>query len=273
MLRLENIPPSEMPEVVHIAAELYERDKQQEAETQERQATVDAAAEVGIPEEYLHQAAAQLHSRRVAQIQQKRRRRTGIMAVVGTVLVLGTGAFVVTHYNELLPPTPPPITVNQSMSVMPFNATNWKVAANKGTAATVNYQNGSATLHVDRFALDAAGHYMANLNSSNGRVNLSNGRTISFQVRGSLPKVRLYLENGNERWRAPELAVTGQEQLVRINLNQFEHQTRTDTSSAWRKIDYSAPEWVDNLSFKTGWFVNDIGASGDLTLSDINIVQ
>ena len=38
-----------MPEVVRVASELYEKDREQEAEAEQRQATVDAAAEVGQP--------------------------------------------------------------------------------------------------------------------------------------------------------------------------------------------------------------------------------
>ena len=268
MLRLENIPPSEMTEVVHIASELYEKDRQQEAETQERQATVDAAAEVGLPEEYLHRAAAELHARRVARVRQQRRRRTGVLATVGVALALGTGAYVVTrpHVNPTF--LPKSATVARPHTSLAFGPANWRMSANAGTQATVKYENGAAILHVQRFAADSAGHFTANLNSSSGAINLTKFRTVSFRVHGTLPRLRLYLEHGNERWRSPALAVTGQDQQVRIDLSQFERQTRADRGAEWRTFAHQAPEWVDNLSFKTGWFVNEIGVSGDIALSD-----
>ena len=40
MLRLENVPPEEMPQVVRIASELYEKDRTLEAEAQDRKSVV-----------------------------------------------------------------------------------------------------------------------------------------------------------------------------------------------------------------------------------------
>jgi len=271
MLRLENVPPEEMPEVVHIASELYEKDKQYDEESQQRKATVDAAAEVGLPEEYLHRAAQQLHARRVEQAGQKRRRRNGLLAVVGAAVVLGGGAFVFTHPPSVAPPEAPPISVVQPPAQLALTSGNWKVVANKGTVAKTVFEKGSATIHVDRFTADSVGHFTANLNSKVGALDLSKYSTVSFTVRGTLPHVRLYLEHGNERWRSPELAVSADNQPVQIRLDQFEHQTRADANAKWQTGDHSAPGWVDDFSFKTGWYVNDIGAAGDVTLSDFRI--
>lgn len=269
MLRLENVPPEQMPEVVHIASELYEKDRQLDSETQERQATVDAAKEIGLPEEYLHRAATELHVRRLAQVlQQRRRRRTGLLAAVGAALVLVTGGIYVMRSQSSAPPMVA-TTIVQSPSVPAFSPTSWKIAANADTKATAAFSNGSATIHVQRFAADSANHFTANLNTFEGAQNLTGLRSVSFQVRGTLPKVRLYLEHGNERWRSPELLVQGQERLVKVDFSQFERQTRAAAEAQWQKDGYQPPETIDNLSFKTGWFVNDIGASGDVTLSDI----
>ena len=57
---------------------------------------------------------------------------------------------------------------------------------------------------------------------------------------------------------------------MKVDFSQLERQTRADNGSQWQKDGYQPPETIDNLSFKTGWFVNDIGASGDVTLSDIH---
>src|SRR4051794_29334133 len=104
MLRLENVPPEQMPEVVHIASELYEKDRQLDVESQERQATVEAAKEVGLPEEYLHRAAAELHVRRVAQAQQRgQRRRLGLAAALTSIVVLALGGV----YVKSQSPAPP----------------------------------------------------------------------------------------------------------------------------------------------------------------------
>lgn len=271
MLRLDNIPPEEMPEVVRVASELYEKDREREAEAAERQATVQAAAEVGLPEEYLHRAAAELHARRVEQVKQRRRRRNGLLAVGGAVLALGTAAIVDSQLRQSAP-TPTSITQPARSGLVlssPFSPTHWNLNSNSGTQATVTFQNDTAVIHVDRFAPDAKNQYFANLNTLDGPKNLAGYRTASVWVKGSLPQVRLYLENGNERWRSLPIPVEGQERLVRLDLNDFEYQTRPDRNATWQKESYKPPETVETMSFKTGWFVNDANASGEVSLRDL----
>src|SRR5205807_918200 len=70
MLRLKDVPEEDMPEVVRVASELYERDREQAAQDQAKQAYVDAAGEVGLPPEYLERASEEVHARRVARVQQ-----------------------------------------------------------------------------------------------------------------------------------------------------------------------------------------------------------
>ncbi len=268
VLRLENVPPEQMPEVVHIASELYERDRLKDAETQERQATVDAAKEVGLPEEYLHRAAAELHVRRIAQAQKSRKRRAGVIAVVGAALALGgAGGLYVIRSQVSAPPAV--VQTVQTATAPAFTSSSWKLSMNSGTQASVDYGSGLATIRVRRFAVDSAGRFNANLNTIDGAQNLAGIRSISFNVHGTLPQVRLYLEHGDQRWRSPALPVEGQERQVKVDLTQFERQTRSGSNGQWEKAGYQAPETVDNLSYKTGWFVNDANASGDVTIGDV----
>jgi len=268
MLRLENIPPEQMPEVVRIASELYSQDQALDAEAQERRATVDAAAEIGLPEEYLHRAAEELHARRVEAVQQRRRRRYGLLALGGAVLAIGSGAAIVSQIHTATPPTSQ-IKSPASTIAPAFTAGSWQLDTNPDTQATVDFANNAAVLHVQRFVADRSNHFTANLNNLDGAKNLAGFQTITFRMHGTLPHIRLYLENGSERWRSPELTVEGQERLVRIDLSQFERQTRGGPDSTWQKSGYKPPEWVENLSFKTGWYVNDVQATGDVTLSDL----
>src|SRR5688572_21737574 len=80
MLRLKDVAPGEMPEVLRVASELYEKDQQELVRAQERQHVVDAAAEVGLPQEYLERAAHELHQRRVVAVVERRQRRTRLVA-------------------------------------------------------------------------------------------------------------------------------------------------------------------------------------------------
>jgi hypothetical protein len=272
MLRLENIPPEQMPEVVRIASELYTRDQEKEAEAQERQATVAAAEEIGLSEDYLHRAAAELHGRRIAEARERRQRLNGLLALGSAVVVIGTGAAILSRTPALTPPTATPQAAVQMVQPgvpLTLSPTAWQLHTNLGTAATVDFVHGAAVLHVQRFVADASSHFTANLNMLEGAQDLTDLKTVSFKMHGSLPHLRLFLENGNERWRSPLLTVEGQERLAHLDLRQFERQTRADANAPWQKADYHPPTWIQDLSFKTGWYVNDPGASGDVTLSDV----
>lgn len=280
MLKLENIPPEQMPEIVRVASELQERDLQQDAEAQNRQSTIAAAEEVGLPETYLHQAANELHARRVAQIEQRRQRRTGLMTVGTVVVALGLGGYLVSSiFTSTRFASPqvaasaiavtPRATVNAPL-LQPFNAAQWGLNTSSGTQANVIYENGTAKVTIQKFTPDRSGRYFANLNTKTGIQNLSNYRAATFRAAGTLPYVRLYLENGNERWRSPALAVPAAgEQTLRLDLNQFERQERGRDGISWSKARYQPPAAIENFSFKFGSFVNDANATGTVNLSDL----
>jgi hypothetical protein len=269
VLKLENVPEEKMPEIVRIATELQEKDRKLEAEEQTRQATVAAAEEVGLPEKYLHQAAAELHARRVVEIEQRRKRRAGLIATGAAVLGLGAIGYFITS-----PQTPPAPSAEVSAAApaalqTAINAAQWKTNANAGTQATTAFENGAATVTVQKFTPDAQGRYFVNLNSTSGRQNLSGYSSASFQVSGTLPSVRLYLENGQERWRSPVLNVSSGGQTVRVDFSQFERQLKQRDGVSWRRVRFQPPASVENFSFKLGSFVNEANAKGSVTIRDL----
>ncbi len=152
-----------------------------------------------------------------------------------------------------------------------FDANQWQLNTNAGTQAKVAFENGKATISVQQFAPNKQGQYFANFNTHTGVQNLSGFRTATFRMSGTLPYVRLYLENGQERWRSPEIKVQSGEQAVRVDFDQFERQEKQADGVSWRKARYEPPVSVENLSFKTGWFVNDVKAAGNVTLSDFHL--
>ena len=99
MLRMKDVPPDQMAEVVRVAGELYDAEQ---AQTQERRATVAAAAEMGLPNEYLDCAASAVHARHVEQIATPRRRRVGLLAGIAVAVALGGGWFA-THSRPAAP--------------------------------------------------------------------------------------------------------------------------------------------------------------------------
>jgi|SRR5579872_2411175 len=282
MLRLDNVPQEEMPEVVRIAAELYEKDQANAAAAEQREtnlkATVDAAAEVGLPPEYLQRAAAEMHARRVARIRQQRRRRNGLfggLAVIVTLCLIGWG---VGHIAN--PPAAPRsvfVDGQERMIHRPFvyhfsaAGEQWLKEANSQSKATVAFENGIARIRVERFGQKPDGTYFVNLNSANLPPALSGYRQVGFRVRGTgLSQIRLYLENGpTERWRSNAVVVDPDWRQQTLPLDRFEHQTRGSSADTWRSVGSSAPDTAQRLSFKVGTYMNDVTAHGEIDLQDL----
>src|SRR5262245_1103505 len=100
MLRFEQVSSEEMHEIIRIASEMYEAEREKEMDpTQdidEQHAVEKAADEVGLPREYLERAAQELHQRRVAAVKRTRRRRIGAFATIFAAIALW-GGWEVTH--------------------------------------------------------------------------------------------------------------------------------------------------------------------------------
>jgi hypothetical protein len=266
MLRLKDLPPQEMRAVVEIATELYEQEQGRLEAAATRQATLDAAAEVGLPAEYLERAAAVLHERRVAAVRKRQRRSRILLTTVVAALALLGGCQVVNR--------PPPAPVAYTFAPAPER--QWTLNANPGTQATLSFgdlagQPGVAILRVERFDAGRTGGFFANLDTTDVPSTLAGYRTVAFRVRGSgLPNVRLYLEAGpTERWRSPALPVSGAWQEHTLRLDQFDHQRRASESDRWRRESYRPPGRVERISFKVGDYVNDVRATGEVAIDDL----
>lgn len=267
MRQLEQLPTEDMREVLRIATELYQRDQGQMEVAREREGLIAAAAEVDLPAEYLERAAATLHTQRVAAIRTRRRRRNGVLAVAGLTGGVGLG------WQLMHLPPPAPLLYN-------FNnppAHQWTLGKNDETRAQLAFpqepnRDGVASLTVERFgARGPDGTYNANINSSDVPPSLAGFRKVTFFARTEgLPHLRLYLENGpNERWRSPELTLTGEWQPQALELRQFERQTRASPSAPWQRASSRAPGKIETLSFKVGHFVNDVSARGKVLVDDL----
>jgi hypothetical protein len=84
--RLEDLPTAEIPEVLRIASELQARDRAEAERASHRRALLKAAAEAGLPAEYLERAAAELHARRAARLRRRQRWQWAAAAALGLAL-------------------------------------------------------------------------------------------------------------------------------------------------------------------------------------------
>ena len=256
MLRLKDLPPEEMNEVVRVASELHDRET---TETRERQATVAAAEEVGIPEEYMERAAAEVHARRVAVAQEKRRKRRTTIALIAAFVAIGGGVAVT--FNASSPPAA--VTASVASAIL---------ERSEGVDATLTREGSETILTVNQFAPDSSGVYNANISLAPPQASLSGFSRANFTLRGTggLKQIRLDIQNGpTERWKGPLINVPNEKTPVSLSLREFTYQERSSSSAPWKSQGYRKIGNVTRMGFKTGEAVNSRDATGSVAVGDI----
>jgi hypothetical protein len=101
--RLDEIPSTKLPEVLKLASELHAGDQAAMERAQERRELLKAAAEAGLPPEYLERAAAQLQARQSRQRPERCRRRPDrrFLLWIGMALFFTLRA---AHHGPVRPP-------------------------------------------------------------------------------------------------------------------------------------------------------------------------
>lgn len=283
MLKLENVPPEKMPEVVRIAAELYEKDQDEQRAQQERHATVEAAAEAGLPEEYLQRAAQVLHERQVIGVRQRTRSKMSWLALgLSLSVAILMGALLILYGSMAIVPTAvdAPATLAMPVERVTLSVESMTLNHNPQSSAELKLEEqGSAKvahLTVRQFGFDPrTGKYFVNLDLPGASVDWSRHRSVSFRGRGSLPNLRLYLEAGQTmRWRSRALPLSnprGDWKDFHIDFDKLEFQTRNSPRDEWSVQSYRPPADIQTLSFKAGHFINDVNARGDLRIGDVRL--
>lgn len=227
-----------------------------------------ALGELGVRDEDLDQAALEIRAAdqaaeaaRIAQAERRARTLRAGMAVTLATAVLGSLALA-------LWPSPPPPFVDGFDS-----PAGWSLDINPGTRATLSWptegaRGAVATLQVEQFVLDAEGHFITNFDGAHLPARPGDYHNLSFDVRGSLPKVRVYLEAGDQRWRSPPVDVGADWSRVSLDFSSFERQART-LDGSWKVTGPATPTGLTDLSFKVGWYVNEPTATGQIQLDDV----
>jgi hypothetical protein len=116
-LRVEAVPAAQMPEVLRVAAELYAREPSEPVRADQRH-LVEAAAEIGLPLEYLERAAAIVVEREAGREAgreaarrrwaSRRRRLRAALSALGVAIGVTLAARLHPIGGEAVPPAPPP---------------------------------------------------------------------------------------------------------------------------------------------------------------------
>lgn len=262
---------SESREVVAEAWKLQEEaERHADADRRTREMAA-AAAEVGLDAAHLPLAEglvrARVEERARREVERTRLLRAAAIGV-GAVALLGVAAVV-------LWPSPP---VHEPWST-DFSAAGaeWQMEVSPGSAAALTWPTEAghgtvATVAVSALVPMADGRYWVNVDTR-AHPNWAGATRVSFATRGEgaegLDQVRLYLETPTERWRGPPLPVTADWHTHVVDLTQFERQEKR--GSGWEVVAWAPPTTVETVSFKLGWFVNDAGARGSVTLDDLRV--
>jgi hypothetical protein len=251
MLKLKDVPEEQTGEVVRTAAELQLRE---EEEKQTRDSRVRAAEEVGISAEYLDKAAQEVHLRKIAQVEE-RRKRNRIFAGVGAAVAAAGAIFWFTR-------PPAPLTVDLA------TPTAVTARVNTETQATVASQNGTAVITVEQFAPNAQGKYFANAEIT-GPTSVAGYRNLSFTVQGEgLQNFRVDFENGNTRWKSQNIPVPNSEQRVTVSLSRLQKQEQVGGN--WRNARGGGkPGEIQHITIKTGETINSPEAQGTVRIKDV----
>ena len=111
--------------------------------------------------------------------------------------------------------------------------------------------------------------YAVDLDTNQIPHSLTEYRTVSFRVRGEgLGQIRLFLQNGEERWCWPFLTASGGWHEVHVPLSQFLHQ-RIPARYNPQDEPYVAPTEIGKISFKLGRDANSQDEHGEVAVDNL----
>ena len=235
MLKQSELNPDEQAQVFARADALFREESEQ---AQNARSAAQAAEELGVPQEYLDRAAAQIHAEKVENIRARRKKmRVGIGVGLGLAVAFGL-------FSLRRPPAP------TTLAIAPASVGQ---SVNPETQASVKATNGALTIQVDRFGPTSTGDFFANATLP-APENLGRYNKVSFSVSGSggISAVRLDFQADKLRWKSDSRPISGGR--VSIDLRSMQRQERNGNS--WRNVSYRTPDTVRELAFKVGETVN-----------------
>lgn len=254
----------EPQQILRRAVDLQAEADEAARDAKDRATMAQAAAELGIDPERLDVAAATLRAEAAAseraeavrdeERRVQRQRRVILAAVAGAMIVAGLGL------RASMAPS-------AAVSVVAAPAA-WSLDLNPETQATLTWPTDPvygevARIDVAAFGAAAGSPHRVNFDGL-GTANLSGHHTVSVTARGQgLDVLRVYLEDGDERWRSPPLRPGADWSTLDAPLSAFERQERG--ASGWKIVSWAAPGDV-HVSVKLGDYMNPVTATGHVEI-------
>jgi hypothetical protein len=257
VLKQTDIPAEDQAEIFRIADKLYRED---EEHRRNADASAAAAAELGVPQEYLDRAAQELHVQRLEAVKAKRRKTW----IIPAIALAGIGVVLAVTLSR--PPAPlSPVRMSTSSVTNVYDLSDAKVRANPETKGTISTTLSAATLQIDQFGTTQTGDFYGNIIVPAGNIREVEKVTANVAANG-IDNVRVDLEADDVRWKGP---VSQANAAVSISANEFQKQIRQ--GSNWKNTSWSPPSGKLRIAFKTGKSINDASTKGTLTVTNVEL--
>lgn len=268
MQQLKGDGQDHISEQIKLAAQLHEKDVRQAEGDEHRRAATKAAEEMGIPAGYMERAAAEFFERRAAQVR-RHKRKNMVLLTASVAAAAALGSWVTTYRH----PAPPPLVYDFAGPSQGQWHLDGLADAHPEAQVSLSFPreqaHSLALVKIKEFSPSAWSDYAVDLDTNQVPRPLTGYRTVSFRVRGQgLGQIRLFLQNGEERWCSPFLTASGGWHEVRIPLRQFLHQ-RVPAHYNPQDEPYVAPTVIGKISFKLGRDANPPDAHGEVAVSDL----
>jgi hypothetical protein len=262
MLKQSELSQEDQAEAFRRADELFRAESEQ---ARAARSAAQAAEELGIPQEYLDRAAAQLHAEKAEKIKARNQKRRVLIAVGAAMLPALLTVFLLTRIGP-----PPAQVVAAQPLVAPFT-----LSLNATDEATTSFKNAStsATSTLNSYQLNIkgfqpqGGNYQANLGFPiNG--SLAGYKTVSFSVQSSgISSVRLDLRDGQTRWNSRPISLSSESQRVTLRFDELNRQVQS--GSEWTSERGGGPDSARSFVIKLGKDINPPETKGTVTISDV----
>ncbi len=260
MLRSKDVPAEEQSELFRLADEMQRKDTEH---AREHRSATDAAAELGVAPEYLEKAAAELHARRLEQIERNRKRNRGI--AIGIVVFAVAGMWFTMRPAPRKISAAPAATVSQPLTLA-FDGATVRQSSDVAEAATATVRDGKLEIDIRSMSPGKRGRHFANVSLPIARPGNYRRAVVTYSGEG-ISNLRIDLEDGNVRWKTANLRVESGSKTETIDLTRSTKQQRSGEN--WRNVAWSPTGPARELVLKFGDTVNPVGARGNVSVEKI----
>jgi len=260
MLKSKDVPAEEQSELFRLADEMQQKDADH---AREHRSATEAAAELGVAPEYLEKAAAELHARRLEKIERNRKRNRGL--AIGFVVFAIAGMWFSMRPAPRRIASAPAATISKPLTLA-FEGASVRHSSDVADAATASARGGKLEIDIRSMSAGKNRRHFANVAIPISIPGNYRKALVTFSGSG-VSNLRVDLEDGNVRWKSPNIRVESGTRTEAIDLTRATKQERRNDN--WRNVAWSPPGSARELVLKFGDTINPAGTRGTVVVEKI----